>query len=207
MRTRATVLSMLALAMLGVLLWGGPVMNLWDRAFADPCPSTAHAPDCVAQLPAHVTNRWDSVSDNEAVLSLDIPDTPTAYLTVSEANRLGVRTDDDVRVTVFDREVIEVTAPSGQRTETETHWFAVALRYLATSGVAILAVMAIARKLGGDPRRAARCAAIGTVAGLCAGTAVSTTLSMPMTFAVAIIVSVAVSFARQPRPLTNTPFT
>jgi hypothetical protein len=207
MRTRATVLSMLALAMLGVLLWGGPVANLWARAFADPCPASAHAPDCVAELPAHVTNRWDSVSDNEAVLSLDIPDSPTAYLTVSEANRIGVRTDDDVRVTVFDREVVEVTAASGQRAETETRWFAAALRFLAASAVAILIVMAVAHRLGVDPRRAALCAAIGTVAGLCAGTAVSTTLTMPVTFAVAIIVSVAVSFTRQARPLTNTPFT
>lgn len=207
MRTRATVLSMLALAMLGVLLWGGPVTNLWARAFAEPCPTTGLATDCVAQLPAHVTNRWDSVSDNEAVLSLDLPDTPAAYLTVSEANRLGIRTDDDVRVTVFDGEVVEVTAPSGQRAETETHWFAAAVRFLAASLVAIIAVMAVSRRLGADPRRAALCTAAGTVVGLCAGTAVSTTLAMPVTFAVAVIVSVAVSFVRQARPLTNTPFT
>lgn len=204
MLTRFTVLSMLALAVLGVLLWGGPVTNLWARAFAGPCPQALPAADCVAELPAHVTKRWDDVGDGATTLSLDIPDSPTAHLSMADANRLGVRAEDDVQVTVFAGEVIAVSA-AGETAETDGNWIAAALRYLTASGVAILAVAVAARRFGHDPRRAAVCTVGGTLVGLAAGTLAPDALAMPVTFAVAAVASVAASFVR-PR-LTNTSFT
>jgi hypothetical protein len=206
MLTRLTVLSMLALAVLGVLLWGGPVTNLWARAFAAPCPAAMPAPDCVAELPAHVTKRWDSIGDGETTLSLDIPDTPTADLALSDANRLGLRAEDDVRVTVFAGEVIAVSS-AGRTAATNGNWVAAALRYLAASGVAILAVALAARRFGHDPRRAAVCTVAGTLVGLAAGCVVPDTLAMPVTFAVAAVASVVASFVLPTRPLTNPSFT
>jgi hypothetical protein len=218
---------MVVLAVVGTMLWGGPVTNLWARTFVEPCPPGNPARDCVATLSGLVLDRFDDPGDNDTTIRLTVPDSPTGAdvgVTLTPvfdtANRLGItgRTPEPERVTVtmYDGHVETITGPTGRSAANTTVWVSEALlRLLAMSGVAIIAVVGggyLLRRLRNGPtgwsRRPAISMAVGALTGMAAGLVAADALGagwvMPVAFASTAVVGAAVTFLRLPRSWSPT---
>lgn len=154
-RIVAGAATVFVVAGLGTLAWGGPMGTVLRYSVAGSCPADAPAADCVATVPATVTSSWTDYGEGEpyeTLVSLDVrgpfDGDVDAWLTSTDAARLRVDDSiyeldepvDQVEVTMFDGEVVEVVGASGE-TASARH---VLMPKLATAQYALMVLVASA---------------------------------------------------------------
>lgn len=206
-------IAVLALAAAGALLLGGALATVVKYPFAADCPPGAPSSGCVAARSAEAVHTWDDYGgdyvegkpyDRLVKLRLDTGEVDT-WLDGADADRIGLTFDRlplPATVTMFDGEVVDVTAEGTARTR---YGFMPRLAALELLGwVLLVAGFAAIRAAW---RRIAAAALLGAVAAVLVavpiGDAVTPRWVFPVLAAAYLVVVVGVSAGR--RTLRPTP--